>query len=269
MVFESVFSAVEVRSHPWKMSVLGLLYSSAGILLSLWVFPSNPSISSVFFTTIAVVPLLVKVLKIEETEDFKVKRYPLIGNHKDVLGIIFFLFIGLMISFTVWFSLLPEEVNNKVFSSQISTITNINNTLIQGGFLRSDFLRIILLNNFKVLLFCLLFSLIYGAGAAFIVTWNASVLGTAIGYSIKSSTSSYLLAIPQGFGQYLLHGIPEVIAYFLAGIAGGIISAAVLRHDIKSNKFKEVILDSIDLIILASVILIISGFIEVYISLGV
>ena len=34
--------------------------------------------------------------------------------------------------------------------------------------------------------FCLLFSLIYGSGAIFILTWNASVLGTAIGNYIKS-----------------------------------------------------------------------------------
>jgi len=210
------------------------------------------------------------VLKVEETENFEKKEYPLVGNHKDVLGIIFFLFIGLLISFTAWYLILPEGTANKVFSIQKNTIQSVN-TNIQGGYIQVDYLKIILANNFKVLFFCLIFSLLYGAGAIFIITWNSSVLGTAIGNAIKTNVSgalSYFQAIPLGFGQYLLHGVPELIAYFLAGIAGGIISAAVIRHNPKSNKFKEVLLDSIDLIILASIILIASGLVEVYISLG-
>lgn len=270
MVFESILSPRIVRKKPWKMLILGLIYSSAAIILSLWIFPDDPSISMVFLTTIAGVPLLVSVLKIEEREDYKKKQYPLIGNHKDVLGIIFFLFIGLLISYTAWYLLLPSDISAKVFSTQTNTIKSINNN-IQGGYIQTELLKVILANNFKVLMFCLIFSLLYGAGALFIITWNASVLGTAIGNAISiniSDTLSYFHAIPLGFGQYLLHGIPELIAYFIAGIAGGIISAAVIRYKPKSKKFKEVLIDSIDLIILASIILIAGGLIEVFISLG-
>jgi uncharacterized membrane protein SpoIIM required for sporulation len=271
MVFESILSAKELRKHPSKSVILGIIYATAGMLLSIWIFPTDPSLSMVFLTTMAGVPLLVRVLKIEETEDFQKKEYVLIGNHKDVLGVIFFLFIGLLIAFTTWYLILPEETASRVFLTQANTIQNIN-TNIQGGFIQTELLKIILANNFKVLFFCLIFSLLYGAGAIFIITWNASVLGTAIGNSIKSNVAnaiSYFQAIPMGIGQYLFHGIPELIAYFLAGIAGGIISAAVIRHDPKSKKFKQVLLDSLDLIILASVVLIISGLVEVYLSIGV
>ena len=255
------------------MFILGLIYASAGVLLSMWIFPTDPSLSIVFLTTMASIPILVLILKIEETENFQKKEYPLIGNHKDVLAIIFFLFIGLLIAFTTWYLILPQEMVDKVFLAQTNTINSINsNVRVQGSYIQTEFLKIILANNFKVLFFCLIFSLLYGAGAIFIITWNASVLGTAIGNAIKVNVSdafSYVSAIPIGFGQYLLHGIPELIAYFLAGIAGGIISAAVIRHKPSSNKFKEVMLDSIDLIILASIVLIVSGLLEVYISLGV
>ncbi|MBD3312705.1 hypothetical protein GF352_04605 [archaeon] len=270
MVFESILSPSEVREKSWKMFLMGLLSSSAGIALSLWVFPDNPSISVVFLTTMACIPILVNVLKMEGGEDFSKKEFPLIGNHKDVLGVVFFLFFGLLLSFTTWYLVLPPEIKARVFSSQINTINNINSG-IQGGYIQTTYLKIILANNFKVLFFCLLFSLLYGAGAIFIIAWNASVLGTAIGNVITSNIQnalSYFHAIPIGFGQYLIHGVPEIIAYFMAGIAGGIISAAVIRYKPRSKKFKEVLLDSIDLIILASVTLIISGLIEVFISLG-
>ncbi|MFA5406174.1 MAG: stage II sporulation protein M [Candidatus Nanoarchaeia archaeon] len=272
MVFESILSSKEVRAKPWKMTILGVIYASLGLVVSMWLFPSDPSLSMVFLTTMAGVPLLVNVLKREESEDFTKKQYPLIGNHKDVLGVIFFMSMGLLITFTTWYVIMPDSLNAKIFSEQINTIRSINSSAIQGNAVQTDLLKIILANNFKVLLFCLIFSLLYGAGAIFIITWNSSVLGVAIGNAIKtniSNWSSYFQAVPLGFGRYLVHGLPELIAYFLAGIAGGIISAAVIRHDPKSNKFKEVLLDSIDLIVLASIVLIIGGLLEVYISLGV
>lgn len=274
MVFELILSPKEAQTKPYKMLIPGMLYASMAIILSLWIFPSDPSLSTVFLTTMAGLPLLVNVLKNESEEDFNKKEYPLIGNHKDVLGVIFFLFFGMLIAFIIWYLLLPEELAGRVFYSQINTIRDVNTAInIQGNMINpTEILKIIITNNFKVLFFCLIFSLLYGAGALFIITWNASVLGTAIGNAIKANISRaipYFQAIPMGFGQYMLHGIPELIAYFIAGIAGGIISAAVIRHDPKSKKFKEVILDSIDLIILASIVLIISGLIEVYISIGV
>jgi uncharacterized membrane protein SpoIIM required for sporulation len=271
MVFESILDPHEVRQSAWKMFLMGILSSSTGIILSLWVFPSDPSLSTVFLTTMACIPLIVSVLKLEEKEDFKKKELPLIGNHKDVLGIIFFLFLGLVTSFVTWYLVLPSEVNARLFSSQVQAITSINAN-IQGSFIQVSLLELILANNFKVLLFCLLFSLLYGAGAIFIITWNASVLGIAIGNEIRLNLSNalpYFQAIPLGIGRYMVHGIPEIIAYFLAGIAGGIISAAVIRYRPNNKKFKRVLFDSLDLIILASIILIISGLIEVYVSLGV
>jgi uncharacterized membrane protein SpoIIM required for sporulation len=269
MVFESILSPKEVRKHPWKTLILGMVYSTVAIIVANWVFPSDPSLSMVFLATMTGIPLLVSVLRIEEKEDFSQKQYPLIGNHKDVLGVIFFMFLGLLISFTAWYIILPEADAQRVFNAQINTIQDINSfTNIQGNYVKTDFLKIILVNNFKVLFFCLVFSLLYGAGALFIITWNSSVLGTAIGNAIKTNLNLTPLAIPMGFGQYMIHGIPEIIAYLLGAIAGGIISIAVIRRKPDSKKFKEVITDSIDLIILASIMLIISGLIEVYISMG-
>ena len=118
--------------------------------------------------------------------------------------------------------------------------------------------------------FVIIFSFLYGAGAIFILSWNASVLGTAIGNLIRNSISSlgggissYFHAIPLAIGTYLIHGTFEFIAYFLGAIAGGIISAAVARHSYDSPKFIEVILDSLDLIIFASITLIVAGILEV------
>ena len=64
--------------------------------------------------------------------------------------------------------------------------------------------------------------------------------------------SSYFQAGTMSVLRYLIHGIPEVSAYFLGAVAGGIISAAVVRSDYTDPRFYEILLDSIDLISFAS-----------------
>ena len=68
------------------------------------------------------------------------------------------------------------------------------------------------------------------------------------------------------FLRYLVHGIPEIAGYFVAALAGGIIGTAIIRHRFEKKKFWNVLKDSLDLIILAIVILIIAAFLEVFIT---
>ena len=88
--------------------------------------------------------------------------------------------------------------------------------------------------------FSLLFSFFYGFGAIFILTWNASVIGAAIGGFIKSNVSqNYLLLLPIGIFRYMIHGFPEIMAYFVTALAGGIFGIGVIRHGIKDKKGRE------------------------------
>lgn len=271
MVLESIINPLEAGRKPQFMTLIGFIYATVGLVLSLWIFPQDPSLTLVFLTTMASIPLLINSLKIEADEDIKPnKKTWLVGEHKDIIGIFFFLFAGMLLAYTLWYVVLPEDMTRLVFSQQIDTIDSVNRN-VQGMVTEPGLLRAIILNNFKVLFFCLLFSFIYGSGAIFILTWNASVLGTAIGNAIKVNISgiwSYFSAVPLGFGRYMLHGIPEIVAYFLGSIAGGIISAGIIRHYSKRKRFKEVMLDSLDLILLASVLIIVGAVIEVYVSIN-
>ena len=64
----------------------------------------------------------------------------------------------------------------------------------------------------------------------------------------------------------MTHGIFEIFAYFIGGLAGGLISVAIIRHSIDSREFRHVLVDSIDLTIIAMAILIFAAFVEVYIT---
>ncbi len=193
------------------------------------------------------------------------------------------LFLGLVVSYTFWYTLLPVDMEEKLFSFQINEIERIRATSTSGditGFKQETTNRLytILGNNFRVWIFCIIFSFLYGSGAIFILTLNASIVGVAVGTAIRNTLIRYA---PMGnidflynyFGSfsisfcYLIHGIPEISAYFLGALGGGIISVAVARHGIKiKEEFIDVIIDSLDLVVLSAFILLLAGIIEVYLT---
>ena len=117
-------------------------------------------------------------------------------------------------------------------------------------------------NNIYVLIFTILFSLVFGAGAIFILVWNASVIGAAIGIFTKGSLAN----LPGGLLRYMVHGIPEISAYFVGALAGGIISVAVIRKDLQGSGTWKILQDSLLLVIIAIMILVVAGLMEVYLT---
>jgi uncharacterized membrane protein SpoIIM required for sporulation len=66
--------------------------------------------------------------------------------------------------------------------------------------------------------------------------------------------------------RYLVHGIPEIAAYFIVALAGGIMSVAVIKHEFGKEKFWEVLQDSLNLIIVSVIVLFLAALMEVYIT---
>jgi uncharacterized membrane protein SpoIIM required for sporulation len=120
----------------------------------------------------------------------------------------------------------------------------------------------IIRNNVSVLIFTLVFSLIFGAGVIFVLAWNASVIAAAIGIFTKST----LADLPYGLARYMIHGIPEIAAYFIVALAGGIVSIAVIKHEAGEERFWEILHDSFALIVTALIVLFIAGIMEVYLT---
>jgi len=117
-------------------------------------------------------------------------------------------------------------------------------------------------NNMYVLIFTLVFSLIFGAGAIFVLAWNASVIAAAIGIFTKSN----IMDLFYGLARYMIHGGLEIASYLIVALAGGIVSIAVIKHEFGTEKFWEVLQDSLNLIILAVIVLLLAAFVEVFIT---
>ena len=123
-----------------------------------------------------------------------------------------------------------------------------------------------------------MFSFIYATGAIFILTWNATVIGAAIGNFIRTNISNYTSSLGMaeagnyfhvisfGLLRYAIHGIPEIMAYFYGGIAGGILSMAIIRKHYRTNIFNHIMADFFEILLLSVAFLVVAAFLEVYVT---
>jgi uncharacterized membrane protein SpoIIM required for sporulation len=275
MVLESILSPTKAERKPFELFFLGIIYASIGALLAWWIFKEWSSMVMVFLTAMASIPLMYRTLKYEEHEDMEIKdEYPLIKQHMKAVLFFIFLFLGFTIAFSFWNFILPAKTVAIAFKAQASTINLINNPT--GAATSINIFMKIFSNNIRVLFFCIFFSFFYGAGAIFILAWNGSVIGTAIGALSRNKlgeimakvgfvhAGNYFQVLTLGILRYLPHGIIEVIGFFIGGLAGGIISVAVVNHDFGSKEFNHILADSLDLLIMAILIIFFAAIVEVY-----
>lgn len=278
MVLESLLNPLRAERQPWVLILLGFLYGSLGLFLSLWIFEEQASIVMVFLTVMAALPLMYKTLRLEEEKDIMfTQERTLLKEHSKAIMFFLSLFLGFVIAYSTWYILLPAGLAQKLFSTQTHTITTLNQQ-VTGGLAQIGLMNKIFLNNVKVLIFCILFSFLYGSGAIFILTWNASVIGAAVGNFIRNHIAvaadatglarvgTYFHAGSLSVLRYAIHGVPEVTAYFVAGLSGGILSVAIIRHDFGTANFEKVLLDASDLILIAIFILFVAAILEVFVT---
>ncbi len=282
-MLEMLINPKRAERHSWEMFFVGLFYASLSILLVNWIFSQDAVLSKysgilvVTFCVMFSLPFMYYSIKLEEEKDVKMEGFfKILKEHSKALMAFLWLFLGFIVAFSFWYIVLASGEN--ILRAQIETYCIINkpanfNECVEQygikaaakttGFLTAkDKLIAIFTNNIYVLIFTLIFSLIFGAGAIFILAWNASVIAAAIGIFSKSSVSD----IPLGVARYMVHGLPEIAAYFTGALAGGIISIAVIKHEMRSEKFWSILQDSLNLVILAIIILFIAALIEVFIT---
>ncbi len=280
-MLESLINPKRVEKGAWKMLFIGLLYGSLSLLLVHWFFAKDTVLSQysgmivVTFCVMFSLPFMYFIIKKEEEEDEMVEGFLEVWRaHKDAIYALMWLFLGFIIAFAFWNVVLQ---NPFLFNAQIETYCMINSPgniencvseyalsepgISAGATKQLRFLSIIE-NNIYVMIFTLIFSLIFGAGAIFILAWNASVIASAIGIF----TQYRVIEIPLGIARYMIHGFPEIAAYFITALAGGMFGFGVIKNGIKSKHFIRVLENVALLLFLAIIILIVAAVIEVYLT---
>ena len=261
-----LFNPKKAERHPITMMFVGIFYSSLSIFLSAWIFPDYASLVMVFFTVLSCLYVVQGAIRVEENKeyDYKSEKW-LLRQHSRLVFLILFLFLGFVFSFAFWTVVLPVEKVSVLFGLQNSVVEGIKFLSSTGGVINNGAFFAILLNNLKVLFISLIFAFLYGAGAIFVLVWNASVMGFVIGELAREGLG--IISLPVAFTKYFIHGIPEMLGYLIVAVAGGILYVAVFRGDfLKPGRKKRIIIDTSILILISVVLLVIAALVEVYVS---
>ncbi len=269
-MLEQLFPAAWIEKKVWFSFVLGISYATLGIGSALVLFPKEPGLAAVAFISLLSLPSLNRILSIEEEQSAAEKKIDLLEpfrNHMDLLGVYVFLFIGVLLAFSVFSVFLPDIATNTLFSEQVNAIGLSGRAYSSGTFGH------IFSNNSVVFLFALIASFIYGSGAIFILIWNASVWGVVFGVAARNSANVsshsplvYFLLI---MIAVIPHMITEASAYIMAALSGGIVSKAALFEKVFSERFTRVIQDALFIFGFAILLLLFSAYIESHITKGI
>ncbi len=278
MVLESIGVPKKFSSNPVVFICFVFLVVSLSILAATYMDEKNSSILTLSLIVIAFVPMIHQRFIRAEREEIEDKDFVhnFFSRHKDLIGIYFMLFVGVIISYAFWYPVLPQKYHI-VFSEQKNTlnmVADIKQTLT-GNFSANQgpcgadagcWRSFIFSHNLGVMLLFVVLSFLYGAGALYLVVWNASTLGVLIGQEITKKISEGIhLGVWHGFLSFLGligHGLPEAGAYFLGAIAGGILSVAIVSPKYGRKDIKIIFFDILFVLIIAILLLWIGASIE-------
>lgn len=279
MVLEHIFPVNWLESKGRYAFILGGIYSIIGILLSSILFPGDPALVAVAFTSLLLLPELYKIFSMEERQESLEQKVTLRALWKDDVGILriyIFLFLGILLVYSVGTILLPDFQTNNLFREQLEIRFGqgfagnaVAGEAVAGGVFSSGLFYSLLSNNFLVLMAVFIMALLTGDGAIFLITWNASVWGTIFGITAKnaalfSGKNSFVV-----FGIIMLvvfpHMMIEAISYFLAAISGSVISKDVILEKFASERFLEVFGFNLYLFLFALAFLLLGAIVETFV----
>lgn len=268
MVLDFLVSPKMAKRDPWALAIAAFIFVSFGVLVEMFL-PIRGSI--IIFSMVPAIPLIWTLLlkeSIEEEEQVEGWRLgrgkpKLFTSHLDLWEIFAFFFLGATIAYIFWFAVLPTENSHVIFRDQLKEVDLIRGSAIQGKItdaINAKQFWFLFNHNFQVLSLMFLFSVIYGIGSIYLLLWNASIIGVVIGSKVHSLGIAGAVV---GFFSLLPHGIFELGAYFLASIAGGLLSVEIMRRGIsKPILAQHVFLDVAILTLLSLFLLGIGAAIE-------
>jgi uncharacterized membrane protein SpoIIM required for sporulation len=268
LVLEALVDAEAARRNPLAIIALSAAFASIAVVVVQFLnFGQSSDVLLLVFTIIPSIPFLLNLVKYGEREAREAKRFlgsTTLARHAPAIITLAAFFFGLTLAFTAWYVALPSEASKALFAIQTAELENVKavSSQLAGAFLNARFLNafeLIFLHNLQVLLLAVGFSLLYGAGAVFILTWNASIIGVFLGSIAKAGGSAMAGASALGIFP---HGLFELLAYSTGALAGGILSHAMVTRKINKLEFFHVVYDAAKLTGWAILFLAVAAFIE-------
>lgn len=238
MLPELIYKEEKTENHG-LLVLLGLSAGLVGFALASLMFPANKGIVTVVFASIPLVYPLTRYFLETEKQD---------KPHFEEIKIYLSLFIGQAAAFSILGFLYPESFSTQItqFSSQLQGFN------LTGYFFQDTLFQSVLTNNLTVFAGIILISVLVASAGAFVLTWNASVLGVFIGIlfrELPASTEALFACTDERLAElgmqspspvcYLPHASFELTGFIIAGITGSLISASIYREHFSREHWED------------------------------
>ncbi len=241
MLPELIYREEKLKEYKFLV-LLGVLASLTGYILANLLFPSQIGLTTVVFASIPLVYPLTQ---------FFLEREKAGTSHLEELKVYLSLFAGQVLAFAYLGHTKPEK-----FELQINQFAeNMSGIEATGNFFADSLFLSIFSNNITLFLLIFLVSLIIASAGAFVLTWNASVMGVFFSQLIATMPLSRegLFTCAEGalsdaglsnpsFLCYVPHAGFEISGFILAGIAGSLMSASLYREHFGKELWEDYML---------------------------
>jgi len=262
MVLEQFLDRKIVVKHSIFVFILSALYVFVAYAVQALFFPADTGLAIVLLVTILLVPSLHHLVVFEEKLESKGASH-FWRRHHVIIKCYLGAFLGLLAGF-----LILGFVNPAMLGYQQQQLVQehlkpeIIATFLNQPYTPDTTTAIALFShNLMYLLFGFVLSLFYGAGAIFLVAYNASFFAAfVVELFAKWSAAGQLAAIS------LVHLLPESAGFILTAIAGAEISRALIHEKLTGDAFRNVLKNCFLLLLFGIMFILLAAVLETYVT---
>ena len=259
LIFIRFVNLDSIKKRPSMAAITAAFFVLIGFIAAFFIFSSALSIVMVAFSSLLLLPFIIKLLepvKYDVEKEEKRRLYywfnpsnisDILKRHNLLIKFYIFLFFGMALEYTLLFAVLSPSLTDVAFQNQLSIFGP------RGDFADLNLFSSIVENNLQIAIISFVFSIFYGAGSILILNYTASIVGVMYGSTFRT----IIWGAPVFYTNILLllpHTILEILAYLLAAVAGGILISGLRRKALE---------DSIVLFTLSAILIFIAGYVEV------
>ena len=228
MLIETIFKHFFNLEHKRNVIALGMFVTLIGVVVGTLLFPDD-HLPAVFFSVMPLLPFVNRIFhrKMEK---------------RTVAELYAFLFVGMMIVFAFYFAFLSRTFDVSIYR----TLGAVN---------PFELFSSVLSNNVKLIIVVFLLSMIYNIGSLFILALNAALISQLFSsFVIFQRLDLFLFFLP--------HTIIEFTSFFLAAIAGALLTIAFTSYKRRNAEFDQRILQAAVFFTLSVIAVMVAAVVE-------
>ncbi len=261
MVLEQFLDRKIVVRHAPFVFVLSAIYVFVAYAVQQLYFPDQ-SLATVLLLTILLVPSLHHLIVVEEKMESKGVSH-FWKRHRITIRCFIGAFLGMLAGFLILGAVNPDSLGYQIAQLEQEHLKpDVISKFTTTAYIPDvTTVMAVFSHNVWYLLIGFVLSIFYGAGAVFLLTYNASFFAAfIIGLFNRWAGAMQMTSIA------LLHMLPESTGYILTAMAGASLSRAIIHEKLTGNAFKNVLKNDIKLLLLGLLLVLIAAFIETYVT---